>query len=144
MISTSPTSLGQPDGYARYHQSRPDLLLHIVFVPLFLAANIALLVALAERSWLLGLGAAALMGLSLAMQGRGHRTEPVPPEPFTGPLNALARIFLEQWVSFPRFVLSGGWARAMRGPDPDPAEERGARDRAPLEAPHQPSNRASH
>jgi len=35
-------------------------------------------------------------------------------EPFTGPLNAMSRIFLEQWVTFPRFVLSGGWSHAMR------------------------------
>jgi len=25
-----------------------------------------------------------------------------------------ARIFLEQWITFPRFVLSGGWYHAWR------------------------------
>ena len=49
----------------------------------------------------------------VALQGRGHRKEPVPPEPFTGLGNALSRIFLEQWITFPRFVLSGGWLRAL-------------------------------
>jgi hypothetical protein len=47
-------------------------------------------------------------------QGREHGQEAVPPEPYTSPLNAVARILLEQWITFPRFVLSGGWARAMR------------------------------
>jgi hypothetical protein len=40
----------------------------------------------------------------------------VPPEPFTGPLNAVARIFLEQWITFPLFVLSGSWWKAVRTP----------------------------
>jgi len=62
----------QWDGYPRYHQSRTNLLLHIVVVPLFLAGNLALVVGLVGGS------------------------------------------FLEQWINFPRFVLSGKWLRALR------------------------------
>jgi hypothetical protein len=58
--------------------------------------------------------AIAAMLVSVALQGRGHRQESTPPEPFTSPVNAVSRIFLEQWVTFPRFVLSGGWSHAMR------------------------------
>lgn len=115
-MSSSSLLRSQWEGYSRYHQSRRNLLLHIVFVPLFLAGNVILVIALAKGCWLLGLGAAVLMSLSLLVQGRGHRKEPVSPEPFTGPGNALSRILLEQWVTFPRFVLSGGWGRALRGP----------------------------
>ena len=104
----------QWEGYPRYHQSRSNLILHVVFVPLFLVSNLALLIALVEGRWLLALAAAALTFLSLVIQGRGHGSEPVPAAPFTGPLNALSRIFLEQWVTFPRFVLSGRWSRALR------------------------------
>jgi hypothetical protein len=104
----------QWEGYARYHQSRSNLLLHIVFVPLFLAGNVAFLVALIERRWLLALGAAALTGLALTLQGHGHRRELVPPEPFTSPFNAFSRILLEQWLTFPRFVLCGAWMRAVQ------------------------------
>jgi hypothetical protein len=100
--------------YPRYHQSRANLLLHIAFVPVFVLANVALVVALVQRSWLVALAALAAMAMSVAMQGRGHRQEAVPPEPFTGPVNAVARIFCEQWVTFPRFVLSGGWFRSLR------------------------------
>ena len=104
----------QWDGYPRYHQSRTNLLLHIVVVPLFLAGNGALVVRLVSGSFLeAGLGAMAMVA-SAALQGVGHRTEPVPPEPFTSPWNAVARLFLEQWITFPRFVLSGKWLRALR------------------------------
>jgi hypothetical protein len=117
MSSSGPRRL-QWAGYARYHRSRPNLLLHIVFVPVFLAANIALLIALLERRWPVALGAVAVTALSLGIQGRGHRGEPVPPEPFTGPLNAVARILREQWLTFPRFVLSGEWRQALRDSTP--------------------------
>ena len=62
----------------------------------------------AAGAWLL------LMAVSFAAQGLGHAREANPAEPFTGPLNAIGRVFLEQWVTFPRYVLSGGWARALR------------------------------
>ena len=104
----------QWSGYPRFHASRTNLLLHIVVVPLFLVGNLALLAGLLTLSWPLVVGGAAAMGLSLAAQGRGHAMEANPPEPFTGPGQALARIFLEQWVTFPRFVLSGGRARALQ------------------------------
>jgi len=104
----------QWEGYPRYHHSRRNLLLHIVFVPLFLFANISLVIALIQRSWLVALVAALAMIASIALQGRGHRAEVVPPAPFTGAANAISRIFLEQWFTFPRFVLSGGWLNALR------------------------------
>jgi hypothetical protein len=104
----------QWQGYPRYHRSHANLLIHIVLVPVFVLGNVVLLVALAQRSWLAVLVALAAMVVSVALQGRGHRQEATPPEPFTSPVNAVARIFCEQWVTFPRFVLSGGWYRALR------------------------------
>ena len=101
-------------GYPRYHRSRANLLLHIVVVPVFLAGNVGSLLALAQGSVLLAIACLATMGISVALQGRGHGTEENPPEPFTSRGNAVARIFLEQWVTFPRFVLSGGWYAALR------------------------------
>jgi len=104
----------QCEGYPRYHRSRANLLMHIVLVPLFLAGNVALIVGLIGAAWLLALAGLVTMAISIALQGRGHRGEATPPEPFTSPLNALSRIFLEQWITFPRFVVSGGWLRAVR------------------------------
>lgn len=104
----------QWEGYPRYHQSRRNLLMHIVVVPLFLLGNIALLGAVLQGSWLTALLAIAAMVASVAVQGRGHAAEPIPAEPFTSKFNAVSRIFCEQWVTFPRFVLSGGWVNALR------------------------------
>lgn len=104
----------QWQGYPRNHQARTNLLLHIVLVPLFLAGNVALLVGVVRLSWGWALAGIVATFISIALQGRGHKTESNPPEPFTRTGNALLRIFLEQWVTFPRFVLSGGWLRALR------------------------------
>jgi len=103
----------QWQGYARYHQNTTNLLLHIVAVPLFIVANVLLIVAVVTVSP--GLVALAVLGIvvSVIVQGRGHKLERVPPEPFTGPANVLGRLFFEQWVTFPRFVLSGGWSRNL-------------------------------
>jgi len=96
-------------GYAAYHQHRTNLLLHIVAVPLFILASLLIVVAAFRLS--LPLLVAGIVGLvlSVAIQGRGHRLEAVPPEPFAGPANFAGRLLAEQWVTFPRFVLSGGW-----------------------------------
>jgi 2-hydroxy-palmitic acid dioxygenase Mpo1-like len=99
-------------GYPRYHQSRANLLVHIIVVPVFLLGNIGLVVAIARASWPLGAVGVIAMVTSMALQGLGHRRESVPPEPFKGPLNAVLRIVCEQWVTFPRFMVSGGWSRA--------------------------------
>ncbi len=101
-------------GYPKYHQSRPNLLIHIVAVPLFLLGTIVLVGAIAQLSLLLLAVAIVCVFVAVALQGRGHRLEPVPPEPFSGPLNFVSRLFFEQWVTFPRFVLSGGWLAALR------------------------------
>jgi len=113
-MSVAQLARWQWESYPRYHQSRANLLLHIVVVPLFLVANLALIVALVQRSWWFALFAFGVMVVSVALQGRGHRQEAVPPEPFTSGVNAVSRIFLEQWITFPRFVVSGGWLRAFQ------------------------------
>ena len=104
----------QWEGYARYHQSRANLLMHIVLVPLFLAWNVALVVGLIRLDWIEAAVGAACMFVSMALQGRGHKAERVTPVAFSGAGNALARIFLEQWITFPRFVLTGGWRQTLR------------------------------
>ena len=104
----------QWSGYPRYHRARANLLIHIVAVPLFLTGNLGLVAALLERSVALAVIALGAMLVSVALQGRGHAREENPAEPFTSRANAVSRILLEQWVSFPRFVISGGWLGALR------------------------------
>lgn len=100
--------------YVGAHSARANLLVHIVAVPVFVAANIVCVAGLLQGAWMAAAAAAAVMAGSLAAQGRSHRREARPPEPFSGPFNAALRILAEQWVTFPRFVLTGRWARALR------------------------------
>jgi len=106
----------QREGYPTYHQSRANLLIHIVAVPIFLVGNIVLVAAIVQSSLVLLLVAVGCVIVALTLQGRGHKLEAVPPKPFSGPFNFVSRLFIEQWVTFPRFVLSGGWAAAWRKP----------------------------
>lgn len=101
-------------GYGKYHADRRNLLLHIGAVPLFLVGNVVLIVGLVRLAPMVILLGVAAMAVGLALQGRGHKLEVVPPEPFTGPANAVSRLLLEQWITFPRFVLSGGWWQALK------------------------------
>ena len=104
----------QWSGYPDYHASRANLFIHIVAVPVFVLANISLLVAVFEFSLLRGVVSLTTMALAFGLQARGHAKEKTPAVPFASLANAMARIFLEQWINFPRFVFSGGWFRALQ------------------------------
>ena len=84
-------------------------MIHLLAVPLFLLANLLIVVAAIRLSGVLLAAGVVAVALAVALQGRGHKRERVPPEPFTGAANFIGRLFFEQWVTFPRFVLSGGW-----------------------------------
>ena len=101
--------------YAENHSLRRNLLVHLATVPLFWAGTLALPAALFVGTWLLPAGLVAMIA-AVALQGRGHAMEPVAPLAFQGPLDVMARICVEQWVTFPRFVLSGGLGRALSRP----------------------------
>ena len=100
-------------GYPTFHGDRANLLLHLVAVPLFIGGTLAVLASPFVGWGALGAGLGA-MALSLAAQGRGHRREGRPPEPFLGPGDFVGRLFVEQFVTFPRFVLSGHYFRALK------------------------------
>jgi phage terminase small subunit len=48
------------------------------------------------------------------LQGRGHKLEAAQPEPFSDRKDAIGRLLVEQFITFPRFVLSGRWWRNWR------------------------------
>ena len=97
--------------YAVKHRDRTNLLVHIVVVPLFQIGTLVLLYGLVARRPLVAVVAAVAMLVSIVAQGRGHRRERELPTPFAGPGDGVTRLLVEQWVTFPRFVLSGGWTR---------------------------------
>ena len=105
----------QWQGYPRYHAARANLLLHLCTVPFFWAGTASLVTAAFQLSWPLLLAGIICMLVALVAQGRGHRLESEPPARFTSPWNFVARFCLEQWINFPRFLLSGGWRRNFDG-----------------------------
>jgi hypothetical protein len=107
--------------YARTHRSRRTLFVHLVAVPAFVGGNTTLVTALLLGMWIASALSLTVMAASLAWQGGCHRSESERPEPFSGPADAVARILIEQWVTFPRFAFSGGWTRALREASQYPA-----------------------
>ena len=104
----------QWESYQNYHQSKTNLLIHIVAVPAFLLANLHFVFRLIDGSYLMAILSLIGMIASIAIQGIGHKKESTPSIPFNSAANAIARLLLEQWINFPRFVLTGGWWRAWR------------------------------
>lgn len=104
--------------YPEFHASRANLVLHVLTVPLFQGGTVVALTGWLQVWWLslAGLGA---MAVAVAAQGRGHAMEQNPPIPFASRGEAVARIFLEQWVNFPRFLVTGGLFRAWNGTPPN-------------------------
>src|SRR3989304_790898 len=97
--------------YSAKHRNRANLLVHIVAVPLFQIGTVILAYAAIRVSAAAGALAAACMVAALLAQGRGHRLERETPPPFDGAAASASRFVAEQWVTFPRFVLSGAWHR---------------------------------
>lgn len=104
----------QWDGYPTFHTTKLTLWLHLVAVPAFVGSTLSLLASLARLSIVGVVTALVGMAVAFAAQGFAHKREPVPAIPFDGALDVVTRIFAEQFVTFPRFVLSGAWARALR------------------------------
>lgn len=99
--------------YPLGHRARANLVVHVLTVPVFWAGGALVLVAPFTSAWDALWGVLA-MAVAFGAQGRGHALEAERPVPFEGPADVLGRIFTEQWVTFPRYVLSGGFARAWR------------------------------
>ena len=105
--------------YGMKHRNRANLLLHIIAVPMFDAALLIAIYTLIRGEFALAGVAFAAMIFSMAAQGRGHKGEKNSPAPFEGPLDFPARFLAEQWITFPRFVLCGGWYGNLKRADPE-------------------------
>ena len=100
--------------YFSKHRHRTNLLLHIIAVPLFWIAFIDLIFDLFTRTtWI---AAAVSLILAFALQGIGHKLEAEVPTPFSGFPDFVSRFLVEQFVTFPRFIISGEFARSIRTP----------------------------
>ena len=83
-------------------------------MPLFIIAF--LLIVSGVFSLSLGDVAIGIIGLlaALGLQRHGHSLEAQASEPFSDRKDAVSRLLVEQFLTFPRFFLSGGWWRAWR------------------------------
>jgi hypothetical protein len=111
---TKPSLLAlQWAAYPHSHSDRKNLILHLATVPVFMAGTVTI-----ATSPLTGAAAAiaglVAMALAMAVQGFGHRQEATSPPPFRSKREALLRILAEQWVTFPRFVATGGLGSKRR------------------------------
>ena len=100
--------------YRRVHATRPNLVIHLAAVPLFVASFVKLVISIVSVNAVAAVASLVLCIVAMALQGRGHRMEPESPLPFRGPLNFMRRWFTEQFVTFPVFFLSGRWWRQYR------------------------------
>jgi hypothetical protein len=103
--------------YASRHRDRANLVLHMAAVPAFIAGVLAAITQALRMQWFGASCALVVAALALALQDAGHKRERAAPAPFAGAGDFVARIFAEQFITFPRFVLSGQWVRNLADPD---------------------------
>ena len=102
----------QVEGYPPRHANKVNLLIHFVTNPVFRIGNVAVVLTPWLGWWCLS-GLLAMI-IAMALQGRGHKLETVPHEPFQGPWDVIKRIFLEQWITFPQYLRSGKFVDAWK------------------------------
>jgi hypothetical protein len=107
----------QWSNYPPGHRDRRNLLVHALTVPVFQAGTVAVLLSPFVDGWLAPAGLVAMLA-AVAAQGRTHRLEHKAPIPFRGPGDVVARFLAEEWLTFPRYVATGGFARAWRDSAP--------------------------
>ena len=92
--------------YQNLHQSRLNLILHIIGSVLFISANIFLLYSLFTVDLYNLALSFAVISLSIILQAIGHQFEPEQFEGFKGPLDFVTTFYLELVIVFPVFLFS--------------------------------------
>ena len=100
------------DEYSKRHRDRLNLVIHVAMASAFVVGALSLVYGVLVLEIAHGVLGVVMLGAALGVQGLGHKREKVPPEPFNGPGDFVRRIFVEQFVTFPRFVFSGRWTRS--------------------------------
>jgi hypothetical protein len=109
----------QWNGYSERHQNKLNLLIHIVTVPLVWLAAIQVVGGLLLM--LIGVGglkfwvyAAVWIAVALFAQSYGNGLEANKPKPAASPKDFAIGAAVEQFLTFPRFVLTGQWLRNLQ------------------------------
>lgn len=93
--------------YPEGHTDARNLVIHALTIPLFWSGIASIAWGLASGAWTMALSGLLAFPLTMILQGIGHRLEKTAPVPFRSPVDALARLFVEQLITLPRFVLTG-------------------------------------
>jgi len=107
--------------YAERHRNKTHLMIKVVAVPFVWIAVIqafgALLLMLMPNVSGLGtlLWALLMAALSLFLQSRGASMESAKSPPFVLTKGYAQWLAADQFVNFPRFVLTGEWLNALKG-----------------------------
>ena len=92
--------------YPSTHQSRLNLVIHVVSVPIFMLASYLVVCSVCLLSLQkLAVGISLIISV-IALQGYGHSLELNKARAFGGVGDFLSRILLEQWVTFPRYLFA--------------------------------------
>lgn len=94
--------------HADVHKDRCNLLAHIVLVPLFLLTHPGLFTSLAFAVWWTAAVWVGVVVLYIALRGRGDAFERCALIECYCQANAIARLLVKRWLTFPRLVISGG------------------------------------
>ena len=110
----------QWDDYTARHRNRANLLIHLVGVPVawlgtfqVLGGLLLLLLGVPGAFGMLFWGI-VVFGASVFVQSRGDAMEAVRPQAPSEPAERAKHIAAEQFVTFPRFVLTGDWLRNFK------------------------------
>lgn len=103
-------------GYREAHCSRVNILIHALTAPVFLLGSVSTALGVLTLSPWPAMAGVVAMASAMGLQALGHRLELDQPAPFAGVGDVIARIFAEQWVTFPRYLVSGRWRAARTTP----------------------------
>ena len=92
--------------YQNLHQSRLNLILHIIGSILFISANLFLLYFLFTLDFYNLSLSFAVIALSIILQAIGHQFEPEQFEGFKGPMDFVRTLYLELVIVFHAFLVS--------------------------------------
>ncbi|MFO0547495.1 MAG: hypothetical protein U0271_03850 [Polyangiaceae bacterium] len=120
--------------YPENHTTRRNLVIHLVTVPMFHMGFATMMVGFGTMSGFTLLSAWVVLATCVVLQGMGHRREPVAPVPFDGFIDGATRLIAEQFITFPRFLMMGGfeaaWAASKQRESGASSDPKGA-DSAP-------------
>lgn len=92
--------------YQNLHQTRVNLVIHIIGSVLFIGGNLSLVYFLVTTDLNSSLISIGLIFFSILLQAIGHQFEPVKFEGFKGPFDFVKTFYLELVIVFPVFLFS--------------------------------------